>query len=287
MRAGAIDALLRQLRRAFASNSDGSSAVAIALLPVLESIITEANRLERFQSSGNLGQLTDMDVDEQQEGGEQEHEPSDGDKKFFCWALLTCSFTALDDTTAERIAQVTMIVERLSSPFVRGNAKIVQSVTRVLPFLTYGQRAVIAALVKLFDGAIDPSRLDDTEAERERCELLFDCFADVLSNARDGRVGQRLRDTCRERGLTARLLAYAARVTDDDAFDRALERRSMKRALAVLAALAYAHSATQRDVMQVKGLLSALHRMESASTKGNPSRFFDFGDRFSDVLPFF
>jgi type II secretory pathway pseudopilin PulG len=55
VRLGAIDVALRQLRLAFAAESDAHVAAALALLPIVEAVIGEANRMERFQSSGNLG----------------------------------------------------------------------------------------------------------------------------------------------------------------------------------------------------------------------------------------
>ena len=140
-------------------------------------------------------------------------------------------------------------------------------------------------------------------ASLEDSAFLFDVFIGVMANAGDGRIGQRLRDACRDCGITARLVSNervlvelilavcllnchivwvwglvagklryvaVARASDnDDQWQAALQRTSMPRALAALAGVVQRHAAAQRDTMSTTGLLAALHKMEGASTSTN------------------
>jgi hypothetical protein len=293
VRLGAIDVALRQLRLAFAAESDAHVAAALALLPIVEAVIGEANRMERFQSSNNLGRSASIADALAAEGEEEEDAPqpmATDDERAQQDVMNSSSGGAGATSTvssriADRIEQMRTMLERLSSPFVRNNKPIVTSVTRVLPFLTYGQRAVIDVLVEHFEEHVAPDALDETPppatasdssgepSVAERRALLFDACALVLTAAPGtSRVGVRLRDAFLARGVTAHVLAYLAtaveaRAAGERAWLAALARPAMPYALALLAALTDGHAPTQRLVVAVPDLLPSLHRMEQTATQ--------------------
>ena len=302
VRLGAIETTLRQLRLAFSGESEAHVAAALVLLPIVESVIAEANLMERSQSSGNLLRTMSamaldlsgggaLNADADADADDDDNADADADNRKEDERALESSQMSLDESAgrssrvADRIEQMRTMLERLSSAFVRNNMSIVNSVARVLPFLTYGQRSVIDVLVEHFDEHIAPALVDEappptaaTDATgepsaAERRALLFDACTMVLAAAPStSRVGVRLRDAMLARSITARLLTYlstavAARAGGEEAWQRALARPGMPFALALLATTIEGHAPSQRLVLATPDLLPSLHRMEQTATK--------------------
>ena len=127
----------------------------MALLPIVETIIVEANQLQRGESVGDLASLGNaMDVDannatksmvdndDNDDDGDVDDDADnagndEGDASSS--VDIAASGGVGGQRKDSRAAQIRMMLERVASASVRGNAKLVQSVTRVLPFLTYGR----------------------------------------------------------------------------------------------------------------------------------------------------
>jgi hypothetical protein len=108
-----------------------------------------------------------------------------------------------------------MILDKFSSPLVRSNPKIVKTVSRILPFLTYGQPKIIETLVHYFlklsnfeqHDQLSGSSSSDSEVASQA--LHMQCFAHVCESIKvKDENGDKLKNAILSSGIPKLLVDY-------------------------------------------------------------------------------
>ncbi|GAM27937.1 hypothetical protein SAMD00019534_111130 [Acytostelium subglobosum LB1] len=175
-------------------------------------------------------------------------------------------------SSAEAQEQMAMFLDKLTSPLVKSNSKLIQAMTRVIPFLTYGYREVMQSLVDFFAPSLQFEELDAKQLPKDSpITTHMDYFTKIADSTRADENGYTLRTLILEHGITEKLFKYI-----DDHFpegkDKAskewtdsLELPALPYVLVLLKGLANGHEPTQRMAMD-KGILKRIHMMEQITT---------------------
>ena len=250
---------LDKLKLAFADDHETSVETAEQLLLIIESVVTEANR----QHQGiDLSDSVEMELDTES----SLHDPDA--------PTGSASVTeGLDAQAMEASMQMRMLLDRLSSPLVRCNPKIVKAVTRILPSFTYGLRPVMEMLVDKFAKYTDFEGYDDKPFEDSDIAHHHHCLQEVCNSIPCDDNGHRLREVFEEKGLTTSLVSYlnahvpAADVAkDDEEWQAAMQRKCMATVIRTLRGLCREHSPTQKRLSD-PSMLSRLRVMTEITSK--------------------
>ncbi len=63
------------------------------------------------------------------------------------------------------MTQMKMVLDKLTSPLVRNNPRIIKTLARILPFLTYAQDRTTSALLDFFSPAFDFDAFDTASTD--------------------------------------------------------------------------------------------------------------------------
>eukprot|EP00698_Gefionella_okellyi_P019390 TRINITY_DN593_c0_g2_i1.p1 TRINITY_DN593_c0_g2~~TRINITY_DN593_c0_g2_i1.p1 ORF type:complete len:2390 (-),score=701.17 TRINITY_DN593_c0_g2_i1:133-7272(-) len=186
------------------------------------------------------------------------------------------SIASLEEGAAK--SQMTLFLERLGSPLVRSNKQIVRTMTRILPFLTYGLDMVMEQLVSFFLPHLDWAAYDATGHRHESTQLLVECFVNMchfMSDAHpDDETSARLKDIIERYGITQAAVEYLVRafpdalVKDSEEWTAALSLPALPLVEALLAGLAVHHEPSQ-EMLQRAGAIKVLHRLEGVASTRN------------------
>ena len=169
-----LSVLLNKLKLSFPQETQAD--IAELLLLIVESIVSEAN----LNESSNIKELTTTSLPNNQD----------------------------DKNNEEAKSQMMMFLEKLGSPLVRCNPRIVKSVTRILPVLTYGQEDISQLLVLFFVPYLTFDDFEKKEYEDPSFIFHLDCFVRVTSSIRQDLNGMKLRDVFENQGITKQLFDY-------------------------------------------------------------------------------
>ena len=181
------------------------------------------------------------------------------------------SVTSLSEEATQ--SQMSMFLRRLSSPQVRGNERLVRTMTRILPFLTYGLEQVARQLVEHFLPYVDFAAFDASAHKDELTAQMMQIFAAMTRHIPTDEAGDVLRDAIVSAGIVDRAVDYLshslpASATDADELAAALKQPALPHVLQALTGLSDRHAATLRR-LQAATLVPRLHRLEGiASTAG-------------------
>ncbi|EFA82601.1 hypothetical protein PPL_04293 [Heterostelium album PN500] len=210
--------------------------LAESLLLITESIVSEANRTYLSNSNSDVTALA------QQKNSKEAQE------------------------------QMTLFLDKLTSPLVRSNAKLIQAMTRVIPFLTYGHVEVIQSLVEFFEPSLQFEALDEKKLSKDSQVITnMDYFTKIADSTRPDENGYKLRTFILERGITESLYTYLDThfAEDKDKSSKewidSLEKPALPYVLVLLKGLANGHEPTQTMAIE-KNILKRVHLMEQTTT---------------------
>ncbi|KAJ4456196.1 putative Auxin transport protein BIG [Paratrimastix pyriformis] len=245
----AVDTMLSVLRMAFSQTRASYVKAAQSLLLLIGQVVTEyAVMLE-------------------------EHHPATAQPVASSAAFVTSTAAgpaAQQAKSQPQQSHVAMVLERLTTPAVRRTPKVVEAITRILPFLTYGEPASMEALVSHFMGYLN---FDEYDAGKHRDELHrfhLSAFVSIAQAIRNDDVGTKLKQFIFDQGVTARCAAYVMAhlpVPSEDESTEPAVTPGFPQALALLMGLASAHLATLRYLHQLSGFIGAMHSIEGLSHK--------------------
>eukprot|EP01133_Synstelium_polycarpum_P011499 gene11499-13413_t len=230
----AVGRLLETLKKAF-----HQADLAESLLLIIEAIVSEANRSYLSDSSSST----------------------------------SASIYSHHKNIQEAQEQMSMFLDRLTSPLVRSNASIIQAMTRVIPFLTYGHDEVMQALVDFFVPSLQFEEYDTTAvAQRADVTTYMDFFTKIADATRPDDNGYKLRSLVLARGITATLYQYvdthfpADKDKNSTEWLDALAKPALPYVMVLLKGLANGHAPTQDLALSTDGFIQRLHLMEQTST---------------------
>ncbi len=156
----------------------------------------------------------------------------------------------------EHLAQLQMFLDRLPicSP------KIVDAVTNILPFLTYGEQQSVEALINFFASYLDWESYDrDPDQDKT---FYLNSFVNVLKSTPNDAAGHLLKSQVMDHGITAGASTYLAnKFTDNNTGSYQLS--SVPYVLEVLTGLCSSHNATINYILSNNpDFLVMLHHME-------------------------
>lgn len=229
---GAIPTLLRSLKLAFAAES--FTDLAEMMLITIESLLLEANTMKDKELSSSSESFVGISV----ENG---------------------------------IIQMKMFLEKISSPLITGNPKIGKTVSRILPYLTYGQEKIIEILVNYFEPHLNFEQYDQYQDKEQK--LLLECFSNVCESIRVDDNGAKLKEYILARGVTKNLIDYISthfvsfqeQDIESEEFQKTLTKESLPFVLRQIGGLANGHILTQQLIFE-SSLISILHVLEKCTT---------------------
>eukprot|EP01119_Soliformovum_irregulare_P005782 TRINITY_DN1752_c0_g1_i5.p1 TRINITY_DN1752_c0_g1~~TRINITY_DN1752_c0_g1_i5.p1 ORF type:complete len:4545 (-),score=1275.14 TRINITY_DN1752_c0_g1_i5:38-13672(-) len=235
----AIPALLSTLKLAFAKESH--SDIAELLLMTIESVVQQGNQSKGSFMPKNLRQSQEVVMTL---AAEQDH-----------------------------LSQMNMFLDKLSSPLVQNNPKgiFVMKMSKILPFLTYGEKAVVDTLVDYFLPYLDFEEYDKKAGSDIAATLHLECFNNACGSIPNDPNGAQLKNVVLERKITHSLNNYikAHFLLETDVnspeWTDALSLPSVAYVLDILTGLARSHFPTQKLIYS-EGLIPVLHKLEKTTT---------------------
>ncbi|KAF2077723.1 hypothetical protein CYY_000970 [Polysphondylium violaceum] len=167
--------------------------------------------------------------------------------------------------------QMVMFLDKLNSPLVRSNPKIIEAMTRIIPFLTYGHEEVMEYLVDFFINYLDFNLYDQEKHKDTNFTNHLDFFAKVLECTRPDNNGQKLRSIIKQRGITQTLIDYLLGhfpedkdKTSDEWLD-SLAKPALPFVLVLFKGLCLGHEPTQTLALE-SNIIKRIHVLEETST---------------------
>ncbi|XP_068695175.1 E3 ubiquitin-protein ligase UBR4-like isoform X2 [Montipora foliosa] len=171
-------------------------------------------------------------------------------------------------------SQLDMLLDRITSPYVRTHSSVLQAMMRIIPFLTFGDEGNMRTLVNHFLPYLDFEKFDRERSSDE--VLFFDCFCSIASKIENNHNGFKLKELIIENGIVAKALKYLEKQTPQKPFSKAnlleadvwkefLARPSLPYVLRLLTGLCKGHETTQ--ILVGKTAVPAIHRLEQVSSE--------------------
>lgn len=254
LRLGALGLLLETARRAF---SVDAMEPAEGILLIVESLTLEANESDNLDITQNA-----LTVSSEETGsGEQ----------------------------AKKI--VLMFLERLCHPLglkkTHKQQRNTEMVARILPYLTYGERAAMEALVQYFDPYLqnwsefdhlqkqhqDNAKDESISQQAAKQRFAIENFVRVSESLKTSSCGERLKDIILEKGITSVAVRHLretfaftgqANFRSSKECSSGLKLPSIPLVLSMLRGLSMGHLATQSCIDEGE-ILPLLHALEGVS----------------------
>lgn len=246
VRMGNITVLLDKLMLVFPNESQAE--IADLLLLTVETIVIEANHLQEEERSGGSA-------------------AAGGLRRNRSFNELACK----EDDVNEKRSQMETFLSKIGSPLVRCNPRIVKSMTRIIPVLTYGMRPIEETLVQYFTEFTAFADFDKLPFEDETRRFHLQCFSEVAGSIQADENGLRLKRLFLELGVTQTLFDYLHATLPKQTYaaaewTEAVEKRSLPYVLPILAGLTQSVEEAQCLALQ-NNLVPRLHHMAGLSTK--------------------
>ena len=244
-----INGLLEKLKLVFPKES--LADIAELLLLIIESIVSEANEREESMEIDSDQKLTNSSNIEKKM---DEHQIEEG------------------------VSQMMMFLEKLSSPLVRSNQRIVKSVTRVLPVLTYGEEKIGEVLVNYFLPYLNFKEYDEKDSEDITHNFHLECFTSVSNSIRVDINGMKLKEIFLSKNVVDNLYQYLVSVLPKEAPDLqqgsksteewkiCASKRSISYVLSGLSGLTKGYSPSQDKSIEYQ-IIPGIFQLCSISTK--------------------
>lgn len=128
---GMMDVLLEKVKRVFGKEDDVADAAEM-MLWILESIVEQMYLCLRTSKISIDEDRCELSAEDTKMAIDQE--PGTGN---------------VSVSTEAGISQMAMFLDKLASPLVRNNPKVTKTMTRIIPFLTYGNERFVLRLYSL------------------------------------------------------------------------------------------------------------------------------------------
>eukprot|EP00742_Colponemidia_sp_Colp-10_P004531 GILJ01004836.1.p1 GENE.GILJ01004836.1~~GILJ01004836.1.p1 ORF type:complete len:2747 (+),score=454.59 GILJ01004836.1:625-8241(+) len=221
--------------------------LAEKLLLILESVVLEANRqtIQSPSATSSSSSSSSTVVSQQlNQSQSQFHRPHDG------------------------VEHVSMFLERMSNNVNPLAPRLIQSMSRVLPFLTYGQDAAMELLAAHFLPHLDFEQFDASGHKSAHVVHNVERFVEVAENIPCDSTGSKLKSTLMRKGVTSSAVDYIKRhfplekdFKSEDWSD-ALKRPALPFVLQTVTGLCRSHAPSQILVLD-KNIIPVLHRIET------------------------
>ncbi|XP_031553032.1 E3 ubiquitin-protein ligase UBR4-like isoform X2 [Actinia tenebrosa] len=170
--------------------------------------------------------------------------------------------------------QLDMLLDKITSPFVRASTKVLQAMMRIIPFLTFGDEKNMKTLIIHFMPYLDFEKFD---VERSSDETLFiDCFCKIANGIENNSSGARLKEMILENGIVNKAIKYLETYTPSKPFSKAnlaeldvwkefLARPSLPYVLRLLCGLCKGYEKIQLIIGE--STIPVIHRLEQVSSE--------------------
>ncbi|XP_057290056.1 E3 ubiquitin-protein ligase UBR4-like isoform X1 [Hydractinia symbiolongicarpus] len=172
-------------------------------------------------------------------------------------------------------SQLELLLNHISSPYVRSNPNVLQAMMRLTPFLTFGSENTMHMLIDHFMPFFD---FESFDREKSPDAILhLDCFSMIASGISDSASGSKLKDLILTKGMVSKALQYlhslappksfrASGILDSAKWKDFVAKPSLPYILRVLTGLINAHPGTQAILVTDENV-GLLHHLEQVSSE--------------------
>jgi len=173
-------------------------------------------------------------------------------------------------------SQLGLLLNHITSPYVRSNTNVLEAMMRLTPFLTFGRDEAMMSLITHFKPFFDFEAFD--QEKFPDAILHLDCFSMIANGISISASGSKLKDLIVNEGLVDRMLTYlrthappkslrASGILDSAKWNEFLAKPSLPYILRILAGLINGHEGTQKILAEDENV-ELLHHLEQVSTEG-------------------
>eukprot|EP00299_Pterocystis_sp_00344_P012672 c6116_g1_i1.p1 GENE.c6116_g1_i1~~c6116_g1_i1.p1 ORF type:complete len:1228 (-),score=282.65 c6116_g1_i1:13-3696(-) len=220
---------------AIAFSHESLAEIAEWLLLILEEVITEGNKQKEGPDA--------MDVEETE--------------------FANSPINEIDPN--ERVRQTRVFLEKLEPPLVRGHAKVAKTVSRILPYLTYGHPATSRLLIDHFTPLLNYRELDQLAKHQPEQLYGIEGFTQVALSIPIDSNGAALRQAILESGLTGRAVDYLMEGEKSVDIGTLMQRHCVRHVLPLLTGLSQRHPTTHEVVGRAVPLLHEIECVTSVT----------------------
>lgn len=172
--------------------------------------------------------------------------------------------------------QLGLLLNHITSPYVRSNANVLEAMMKLTPFLTFGRDDAMTSLITHFLPFFDFESFDQEKSPD--AILHIDCFAMIANGISISASGSKLKDMIITNGIVNIMLSYlrahapskslrASGILDSAKWNEFLAKPSLPYILRILTGLIKGHPNTQ-ELLTSDENVELLHHLEQVSTEG-------------------
>jgi E3 ubiquitin-protein ligase UBR4 len=167
--------------------------------------------------------------------------------------------------------QLTVLLDRINSPFVRANSGVLQALMRLIPFLAFGDTQKMLTLINHFKPYLKYDMYDGEHTQDETVHI--DCFCVTCNGIERNANGGRLKDLIVDHGIVQDAVKYIQAhspaiktllSTDSEDWKEFISKPALPYILRLLTGLCNGHEKIQNIVG--KDVIPVLHKLENASS---------------------
>ncbi|CAB3995920.1 E3 ubiquitin- ligase UBR4 [Paramuricea clavata] len=174
----------------------------------------------------------------------------------------------------EEESQLEMLLEIIKTPYVRSNNNVLLSLMHILPFLTFGDKKSMNALIDHFEPYLNFEKFDKTHSDDEL--LFLECFCNIADGIENDENGNQLKNIIIDKGLVQQAVQYlelytpsqafsTSNLSDTDLWKEFLSRPSLPFILKFLSGMCKGHERSQLAVSETA--VPTIHRLEQVSSE--------------------
>jgi len=172
-------------------------------------------------------------------------------------------------------SQLSMLLNHITSHYVRSNPNVLEAMMRLTPFLTFGREEAMASLISYFTPFFN---FDSFDQEKSPDAILhLDCFSMIANGISISASGSKLKDMFITKGVVDKMLSYlhmhapsksfrASGILDSAKWKEFLSKPSLPYIVRILTGLINGHKGTQVILVSDENI-SLLHHLEQVSTE--------------------
>lgn len=164
--------------------------------------------------------------------------------------------------------QLVMLLDQITSTFVRSNPSVLQGLLRIIPYLSFGELEKMQILVDRFKPYCNFDKYDEEHNTDDK--VFLDCFCKIAGGIKNNSNGHQLKELILQKGITQNALEYIrkhipnAKNLDADVWKKFLAKPSLPFIIRLLRGLAMQHLPTQMLIGMDS--ITNLHKLEQVSS---------------------
>ncbi|XP_047134256.1 E3 ubiquitin-protein ligase UBR4 isoform X2 [Hydra vulgaris] len=172
-------------------------------------------------------------------------------------------------------SQLELLLNHITSPYVRSNANVLQAMMKLTPFLTFGNEESMLSLIEHFLPYLDFDKFDNEKSADSILQL--DCLCMIAEGISKSDTGSKLKDLMIREGIVTKALDYlqnhtppqsfrASGILDSAKWKEFIAKPSLPYILRLLTGLLHNHQNTQ-ILISTNENVAVIHHLEQISSE--------------------